>query len=69
MTFDGGDRNAQLRPDFGVAQPVDLCQQESALDRRRQPVEQLIQLHEGLQDDGFVFFGGHQQLGQSCQRL
>ena len=69
MTFDRGNRNAQLSANFGVAQTIDLGQQKGPFDRRGQAVEQLVKLHQGLQDDRAFFFTGGDLLGHPGQCL
>ncbi|MNN13608.1 hypothetical protein D3C81_1266460 [compost metagenome] len=56
MTFDRGHGYAQFSGDLWISQAIDLRQQKGAFDLTRQTVEQLIQLHQGLQDDRLVFF-------------
>ncbi len=52
-----------------MAQAIDLRKQEGAFDRCRQAIQQLVQLHQGLQDDRPVFLGRCHALRQFGQSL
>ncbi len=67
VALDAAQGDAQLRGDLGVAQAVELGQQEGLLGQRRQAVEQAVQLDQGLQDDGAGLFAGDFPLGQAGQ--
>ena len=58
-----------MRADLRVAQAIELRQQKRAFDRGGQAVEQLVQLHQGLQDDCAFFFTRRDCFGEIGQGL